>query len=135
MQYLSNRKFQIWGYHVSHGFLLLRSCWHFLEEELGELGYSLDLTYNIDIEFVGVDYLDMPTNLKGITIHKLVTNLPKKFMEYPIPLGCKIFEIISCKKSYYIIASSCLVAKNRWILDESRLNNNTEYDEILMILK
>ncbi len=52
----SDRTFQLWEYHVSHGSLLIRS-------PRGE-----DRRSNIDIICTGVEYLDVPRFLRGLEI-------------------------------------------------------------------
>ena len=73
MSYTSDRKFRMWAYSCSHSFLILRSTFNSDEDKYG---------YNIDIEFAGVEYLDTPMTLNGISIEELKEDLPEKFKKY-----------------------------------------------------
>jgi hypothetical protein len=55
---ISDRKFQLWEYHVSHGKLLIRSP---------ATKVSNDHT-NIDIKFLDVRYVELPRYMDGIEI-------------------------------------------------------------------
>jgi hypothetical protein len=125
MSFISNRVFKLWAYSVSHSFLLLRSP----NNEEDEVK-AMEEGYNIDIEFVGVDYLDLPSILRGIEINELKENIPEKFNHYSILKGYKVFEIKS-DKTYFIVAANYLVGKNNWVNEDRMLNPTLEYDEIL----
>lgn len=123
MQYNSENTFQIWMYTVSHSVLILRSVNKEHEEKKG---------YNIDVEFWGVGYLDLPNMLQGVNIKKTTRDIPKKFKGYQNKGGYKIFELISNENLYYIIAAGCRVGKHTW-QDENRiLNPYLEYDETII---
>lgn len=121
MSYTSSRKFRIWAYSVSHSFLLLRSTYNPDEERHG---------YNIDIEFAGVDYLDIPATLQGIVIEELKDNLPEKFAKYQNSLRHRVF-LIKSDANYYIVAANYLVGKNDWIGEDRMINSSLKYDKIL----
>jgi hypothetical protein len=124
MSYISDRIFKIWSYSVSHSFLLLRSTNNEEDEVLRE-------GYNIDIEFGGVGYLNLPVILQGISIQEIKEDIPEKFKRYLPSLGHRVFEIKS-DETYYIIAGSYRVGKNNWGDNEDRIfNPSLEYDEIL----
>lgn len=123
MLYTSDRIFKIWSYSVSHSILLLRST----NDEEDE-GKAMKEGFNIDIEFTGVGYLDIPVMLKGISVNKIEEY--KKFDKYSARLGYKIFEIKS-DRDYFIIASSCVVGKNNWINEDRLINPYLHYDEVL----
>ena|SRR5689334_18174303 len=122
MPYTSNRKFRMWGYSVSHCFLLLRSTYNEDQEKNG---------YNIDIEFAGVEYLDVPTTLQGISIEELTENLPEKFSKYQGSLRHRVFQIRS-EANYYIVAANYLVGKNT-SEEDKMINSFLKYDKILAI--
>ena len=121
MSYTSDRKFRMWAYSVSHSFLLLRSTYNPDEERRG---------FNIDIEFVGVDYLDMPITLQGISIEELKEGLPEKFSKYQNSVRYRVFQIKS-DANYYIVAANYLVGKNSWIGEDRMINSSLKYDKIL----
>lgn len=126
----SNRKFKMWAYIVSHSSLLLRSEMTYSDQD----NYSEDTAYNIDLEFFGVNYINIPTNLdelaiKEITIEELAIDILIDLLKY----NMKIFEIESKKKKYYIIASGLLIGKNKWE-DQDRIfdyNSNLKHDEVV----
>jgi hypothetical protein len=125
MSYRSNRVFKILAYSVSHSFLLLRSS----NNEDDEIK-AMQEGYNIDIELVGVGYIDLPAILHGIEINELRSNIPEKFSKFSASLGYRVFEIKS-DKTYFIVAANYLVGKNNWINEDRILNPTLEYDEIL----
>jgi hypothetical protein len=116
----SVRFFQLWIYTVSHSTLILRSP---NNENVKEAGY------NIDIEFWGVTYLDLPDLFNGIKIRKMEDNIPQKFDKFKN--GCEVFEISTDNNNHYIVASGCIVGKNNWINENRILNPYLEYDEII----
>jgi len=122
MPYTSDRKFRMWAYSCSHSFLLLRSTFNSDEDKYG---------YNIDIEFAGVEYLDTPMTLNGISIEELKEDLPEKFKRYQNSKWYRVFQIKS-DVNYYIVAANYLVGKNSWMHDEDRMiNSSLKYDKIL----
>lgn len=127
MIYTSDRSFQIWAYTVSHGFLLLRSP--LILDDVD--GHSSSMSYNIDIEFSGVGYIDLPDMFRGIEINEINQNIPEKFKAYPASLGYKVFEIKSAGTSFYVIAGGCRVGKNSWASEDRVSNFMLQYDEIL----
>jgi hypothetical protein len=127
MNYESYRIFRIWAYTVSHCFLLIRSTQLFEGIE----GYSKDTNYNVDIEFWGVGYLDLPDMLNGISIKEAQEIVPEKFRKYPSSMGYKIFEIKSEGSIFYVVAGGCRIGKNKWDTENRVLDPNLEYDEIV----
>jgi hypothetical protein len=121
MSYTSTRKFRMWAYSVSHSFLLLRSSYNPEEERRG---------FNIDIEFVDVDYLDLPATLQSISVEELKENLPDKFAKYQNSPRYKVFQIKS-NAIYYIVAANYLVGQNSWIGEDRMINAYLKYDKIL----
>jgi hypothetical protein len=127
MIYESDRSFQIWAYTVSHSFLLLRSP--MILEDVD--GYSFSMNHNIDIEFSGVGYVDLPDMMHGVWIEEIIQDIPAKFNRYSASLGYKVFEIKSAEHSFYIVAGGCRVGKNNWVTEDRVSNFMLKYDEIL----
>jgi hypothetical protein len=127
MNELINRVFQIWAYTVSHCFLLLRSPLKFPDQD----GFDENHSYNIDIEFSAVAYIDIPTLLSGIEITELINNIPEKFQQFKTDQGYKIFQLKSNEKNYYIVAGSYRIGKNKWVAEDRVLNMNLGYDSII----
>ena len=131
MIFYSNRKFKIWAYTVSHSSLLLRSVMQYDDQE----GYSEETSYNIDLEFSFVEYMDVKTTWDSISIsvvekENLRSDLKEKFDSYE----GKIFEIESHKEKTYIVAHNLLIGTNKWGLDDRifNYNINLKHDEILV---
>lgn len=127
MEYKSNRHFKLWGYTASHSFLILRSS--MLYEDVD--GYTESMSYNIDIEFSAVIYLDIPNTFKSIQVREVVGNIPEKFNKYFKISGLRIFEIQSEGMYYFIVAGSCRVGKNKWISEDRIRNLDLDYEEII----
>jgi hypothetical protein len=101
--YQSDRDFQLWDYTVSHAQLLLRSPATTAEP------------FNIDIVFLGVKELDLPTSMRGLT------------MTGPEPLldagrsPRDRYRLTSGGKEYAIVAAAFRIYKNHLDLKESSL--------------
>lgn len=131
MIFYSNRKFKILAYTVSHSSLLIRSVMQYDDEE----GYSEETSYNIDLEFSFVEYMDVKTTWDSLSIsvvekENLRSDLKEKFDSYE----GKIFEIESNKETTYIVAYSVLIGTNKWGLEDRIFNcdTNLDHDEILV---
>ncbi len=133
MIFCSNRKFKIWAYTVSHSSLLIRSVMKYDDED----GYSEETSYNIDLEFSFVEYMDVKNTWDSISIsvvekENLEPGLKKKIDSYE----GNIFEIESNKEKSYIVAYSLLIGTNKWGLEDRIFNNHVklEHDDILVSL-
>jgi hypothetical protein len=128
-QEISDRKFRIWSYTVSHNILIIRSPLSYKDAD----NFNPLLSYNIDIEFIGVTYLDIPTRLNGFEIKEAEKNIPDKILDQFNLTGGRIFEIISETKRYYIIAGGFCIGKNKWITEDRISNMDLQYDEVLTV--
>ncbi len=130
MIFYSNRKFKMWAYITSHSSLLLRSEMKYPDQD----DYSENTSYNIDLEFWSVSYINTPTYLYEITIKEITQKeLPADIDKELLKYNMKIFELESTGRKYYIIAGGLLVGKNSWI-NQDRIfdyNLNLKHDEIL----
>lgn len=115
--YNSKRDFRLWFYTVSHSTLFIRS-----EKKIDIKSFHKDENYTIDIEFIGVDYIDFPTyTLSEISIK--INTLNNK----------KIYEIESQGKVYHIEATNCIIGKSLWEYDEGKfINPLLDYKEIII---
>ncbi len=120
----------MWAYITSHSSLLLRSEMKYPDQE----DYSENTSYNIDLEFWSVSYINTPTYLYEITIKEITQKeLPADIDKELLKYNMKIFELESTGRKYYIFAGGLLVGKNSWI-NQDRIfdyNLNLEQDEIL----
>lgn len=130
VQYSSNRTFRLWAYTVSHSSLLLRSEMKYPDLE----DYSKDTSYNIDFEFWAVSYVDVPTDLLGVSIKEITEQeLPKDIDRDLLKYDMKIFQLQSKEHTYHIIAYGLLIGENRWETQDRIFNyhSNLEHDKII----
>lgn len=128
--YNSNRKFRIWAYTVSHSSLILRSEMKYPDQD----NYSENISYNIDLEFWAVSYINVSSDLIGINIREITEEmLPKEINRELLRFDMKIFELKSEESNYYIIAGGILIGKNKWISQDRIFNysSNLKHDEII----
>jgi hypothetical protein len=118
MPFSSDRHFRLWDYTVSHNQMLLRS-------PAGEGGPK-----NIDIIFLGVDYVGIPSMLDGVG---LGTSTPEDVMEASRRVGqdCEpgdVHVITSAGRRFLVVAAAYYVFQNDLDLFESSLEyfTNTE---------
>ena len=127
----SRRTFKFLAYTVSHCSLLLRSMMKFPDQD----HYSEDNSYNIDIEFWAVTYINIPALLSSISIRQISDNrLPQYINRRFLIHNEKIFEIQSGEEKYYIIAGGLLIGTNRWEKEDRIFNYdlNLEHDEVVI---
>ena len=123
-----HRTFKLWGYSVSHSFLILRSPMIFEDLE----GYSAVTGYNIDIEFAAVQYLEVPSKLTSVKIREVnADDIPSKLQFYSLKFGFRVFQLQADEGFYYIVAGSYRIGKNNWMSDDRINTPSLEYDEIL----
>jgi hypothetical protein len=131
MLFQSNRGFGIWAYTVSHGSLLLRSNMQFPDEN----DYSIETSFNIDMEFWSVTYISIPTYFENVEIRLIDESLlPADIDRRLCKYDQKIFEFNIDNKKHYIIAAGLLIGTNQW-MSEDRIFHyhlNLEHDEILL---
>lgn len=94
--FVSERKFRMWDYRVSHNQLLIRSP------------QTPDISTNVDIVFWGVDRVDLPTAFNGLEL---------------IKRGEEDFSIGTDSGEYSILASGCKVLENELDIFESSLES------------
>jgi hypothetical protein len=87
-------------------------------------------TYNIDIEFWGVGFIELPDIFSITSITIQTSDIPKRFDKY-IRFKYHVFSITTVEGNFYIVAAGCRIGKNNWI-NESRISNpRLMYDEII----
>jgi hypothetical protein len=115
---LKNREFRIWSYISSHSFLLIRSPMLFFDNE----GFNTDTSYNIDLEFTEVVYMEIPEIFNELKIVvKNIKDIPNRIQD-KVTQNTKIFELQTNRNIYYILAMNLVIGKNEWGT-ESRTNN------------
>lgn len=115
MNYQSKRNFRIWHYIVSHSTLIVRS-----KKQYDDVYYSIKYSPNctIDIEFSGVEFISLPSNLTGINIRK--ENGVYRFDD---------------NIEHFVKASLCRVGISQFDNNEDRIIDlSLRYEEIVMTL-
>ena len=105
----SARRFQMWEYHVSHGRLLLRSP------------KSERVPTNLDIEFIGVEYLALPRHLVGLEVREASPAELDAFREVrEVVAPDRLFTLTSEGLSHSVVAVSYRVTENDMDIFETR---------------
>jgi len=96
--------------------------------------YSLENSFNIDIEIWDVAYIGIPVfmyniEIKEIAIDQLPLDIDKNLCEYER----RIFEITTDNKKYYIISGGLLIATNHWGKEDRIFDNHLDlqHDKII----
>lgn len=102
------RRFQLWEYRASHGSFLVRSP------------KSDALRLNVDVAFVGVDYLAVPRILNGLMVESGREDdraaLVGSFGEVDLK---HLFVLVSAGRRHPIVAVACRVSENNADIFES----------------
>jgi hypothetical protein len=85
----------------------------------------------IDIEFWGIDYVDIPTSFEGLSIQVEAFSNNPKLLNYK-EREAKLFKIVSGTMMHYIVAAGCVIGKSHWINEDRLANFSLNYDEVLM---
>lgn len=105
------RSFRIWDFRVSHDQLLLRSP------------KSASTPKNLDIAFVGVEYVELPTKMRDIKLCKAEVDEHKKIeqmLNKSVPLD-QVFILETAERRYVIVAAAVKVFENELDIFESSL--------------
>ena len=105
-----NRHFQIWEYKVGHQQLLIRSP------------KSQDHATNLDLIFVGVDYLALPDSMNGISIVP-ANEAEMEFASAFFDSYSKVTVLETGGKRHMVIAAKFRVFENDLDLFESSLES------------
>jgi hypothetical protein len=115
MEFQSDRHFQVWDYHVSHSRMLIRSS------------ISPENSTNQDIIFYSVDFLDIPTIFRGLTLatvgwdEALGAGIPADEFGHST-----VFRLETDGKRFYIVALACYIYENELDLFDSSLQEPWE---------
>ena len=104
-----NRSFQFWQYRVSHGELLVRSP---------RGGTN---THNVDLRFVGVDYVDVARTMLGLHIEDPTAEDHERAEERlakKLSLA-SVFVLVSQGRRFLIVAARMSVNENELDIFES----------------
>lgn len=96
-----DRRFQMWEYRVSHGSLLVRSP------------RGPEAERNVDLVFVGVNYLAVPHSLSGVALeHGTADDLASVSVAFGEVHPDYLFVLVSQGRRYPVVAASCRVGEN-----------------------
>ncbi len=111
----SSREFQVWEYQVSHGHLLVRSPQKPASQR------SPEQTTNFDLHFWGVEYLELPRQLKGIEIaspNQTDVSRIEAILARPVaPESVTVLLSGGCR--FIVVSSGLKVSENEWDSFES----------------
>jgi hypothetical protein len=108
---LNNRSFKLWDYKVSHNQLLLRSP------------KTATTPTNVDVAFVGVEYLELPTKLANLALVPAgaadLDRVKEAFGE--VGTGNEVFVIQVMGRRFIIVAAAMHTFENELEIFESSL--------------
>ncbi len=105
------RRFRLWDYRVSHDQLLIRSSKNGTNSK------------NVDVSFVGVEYVEMPTHMQELTISAPTPEDHRRAMDIlakPVPAEY-VFVVVNNKRRYVLVAAAMFVQENELEFMESSL--------------
>ena len=125
----SKRSYKIWHYSISHNSLIIRS-----EKQYFDVEYEnkYDNNNTIDLEFSGVEYINLPSYFEKIEI-RIVVNIPEELSNF-IKNKEKVFQlIVDSNTSYFIVASSLVIGESDWGADKDKLSDlSLNYKNIIL---
>lgn len=104
-----SRMFQTWQFRVSHGELLIRSP------------KGANHSTNIDLVFVGVEYMDLPRHLGEVEVHE-PDEIDLSFIRERLrkqDSSDKIFVLTSDSRRYRVVAAALKISENELGIFES----------------
>jgi hypothetical protein len=116
----SDRDFQVWEYQVGHGNLLVRSP---------KSGNETPPYTNLDLHFVGVEYMAVPRHLRGL---QLVRPTPDEIRQVESEVGESVppdhvMILGSGGKRFIVVAAGLEASENDWEIDESPLEFRAQF--------
>ena len=126
MKHKIDRFFKLWAYSVSHSTLIIRSEKQY-EDVIYDKVYENNVT--VDIEFSGVNYMDIPSVFKHLNIEKIDGDMPSKFSQ-EIRQGTKLYCL---NNSFYILASSCIIGESTWSIEDRIHDMSLKYQKELIL--
>jgi hypothetical protein len=113
MPLVSDRRFRVWDYNVSHKQMLLRSP------------RSLDIETNVDIVIWGVEYLDLATSLDGVAmVPASVEEIGRAERALGRALDAShVFCLISGDRRFLVVAAGFKVLENELDIFDSSLES------------
>lgn len=118
-----DRDFQVWEYQVGHGTLLVRS-------PKGPAGpRSPERTTNVDIVFVAVEYLSLPSSMRGLTLEQPtrqdLEGLASQLGRTPDRADVCILQ--SQGRRFAVVGKLVAVRENDWDIYESPIEFRSQF--------
>jgi hypothetical protein len=96
-----DRRFQLWEYRVSHGFLLVRSPG------------GPAVPRNIDLVFAGVEYMSVPRHLRGIVLeHGSAADRAAIRAATCLTEEGRVYALLAEGRRHLIAATDCKIDEN-----------------------
>jgi hypothetical protein len=118
----SARPFRLWEFRVSHSLLLVRSPRS--AEAVGD--------ENLDLIFVGVDYLALPDHMSGVHVtvgSSAALAVVGSQLARPVSQGCRLYEVGSEGRRHLVVAAQLVIARTTCNIMESSLVLHFSPDE------
>ncbi|MEO7329428.1 MAG: hypothetical protein ABI193_12670 [Minicystis sp.] len=110
-----DRDFQIWEYQIGHGQLLIRS------PKAEATDHSPGRETNVDLVFLGVEYMDLPRVLRGLTLDQATAEerraLEAKLSKTLEPGSVRM--LVSGGRRFAVVAAIVSISENDWDICDS----------------
>jgi len=118
-----DRTFKVWEYQISHGQLLIRS------PRSPATTTSPERHTNVDVVFLGVEYMCLPRVLRGLTLDRATAeelqDLEATLGEAPEPKNVRI--LVSGGKRFVVVAVYIDVSENDWDIFDSPFEFRSQF--------
>ena len=115
----SDRRFQVWEYQMSHGMLLVRSS------------RSPEQATNIDLLFVGVEYMDLPSSMDGLELDAPTTiELSHLAARTGKPIAAPaVTMLVTGGGRFTVVGTTITVSENDWDIFASPIEFRSQHRE------
>ncbi len=120
-----DRDFKVWEYQISHGQLLIRS------PKAPATEASLERRTNVDLVFLGVEYMCLPRLLRGLTLDE-ATAEELRLLEATLgraPEPDFVRMLVSGGRRFAVIAASVALSENEWDIFDSPFEFRSRFRE------
>ena len=118
-----NRDFKVWEYQISHGQLLIRS------PKAPATDTSPEHQTNVDLVFLGVEYMCLPRVFRGLTLDQATTEEVRtlKTILGKAPEPGSVRMLVSGGKRFAVIAASVALSENDWDIFDSPFEFRSQF--------